>query len=232
MYTPEQTDKQQRLQFGTVQETKSETLTSHQQVLELENKEQTESTTNISDKPSLKNTNLVESDPILKPETSTIDANYTSPLEIISSPRKSGTAITARHPDFLSEFYNTSHLETTTSPHKSSAAITARHPDFLSEFYNNSRLHHISTAGQELKRYVQHLAENNKEKHFPSREKLRNLPLEELPLIEPIERFYNSNDKDHTKAQNVVMHLDMDCFFVSVGLKKHPELKGIPYILF
>lgn len=24
------------------------------------------------------------------------------------------------------------------------------------------------------------------------------------------------------------MHIDMDCFFVSVGLKKHPELRGKP----
>lgn len=24
------------------------------------------------------------------------------------------------------------------------------------------------------------------------------------------------------------MHIDMDCFFVSVGLRKHPELKGKP----
>lgn len=24
------------------------------------------------------------------------------------------------------------------------------------------------------------------------------------------------------------MHIDMDCFFVSVGLRKHPHLKGQP----
>lgn len=24
------------------------------------------------------------------------------------------------------------------------------------------------------------------------------------------------------------MHIDMDCFFVSVGVRNHPELKGLP----
>lgn len=31
----------------------------------------------------------------------------------------------------------------------------------------------------------------------------------------------------HGSVQKTVMHIDMDCFFVSVGLLTRPELKGI-----
>lgn len=34
--------------------------------------------------------------------------------------------------------------------------------------------------------------------------------------------------RDHVFSNSIVMHIDMDCFFVSVGLKRHPELRGKP----
>ncbi|XP_054716537.1 DNA repair protein REV1-like [Uloborus diversus] len=100
------------------------------------------------------------------------------------------------------------------------ASMKAGHPAFLSEFYGHSRLHHISTAGQELKRYVQSLAESNAERIFPAREKLK-------VQARTSENFEFGGDSP-LENMRVVMHLDMDCFFVSVGLRNHPELRGQP----
>lgn len=112
------------------------------------------------------------------------------------------------------------------SPTKNEGPVTAGHPAFLSEFYSHSRLHHISTAGQELKRYVQTLADNHGSKFFPGRENLKSLVknghLRKSQKDFTTVPFESASDK----KQRVVMHLDMDCFFVSVGLRKHPDLKG------
>lgn len=115
------------------------------------------------------------------------------------------------------------------SPVKSHSMSTAN-PGFLSEFYNNSRLHHISTMGAVFKQYVNEL--QNKNEDFSGR----------IGLME----WVNSKCKGEkspaggsttgasfglvSKKSNkrTVMHIDMDCFFVSVGLRKHPELRGKP----
>ncbi|XP_035207104.1 DNA repair protein REV1-like isoform X2 [Stegodyphus dumicola] len=105
--------------------------------------------------------------------------------------------------------------------------IKAGHPEFLSEFYSHSRLHHISTAGQDLKRYVQYLIDNHKGKDYPGRIKLKMLcGINDSPLSDSPELFKSENINKNEGS--VIMHLDMDCFFVSVGLRKHPELKGCP----
>lgn len=87
---------------------------------------------------------------------------------------------------------------------------TASDPHFLEEFYNNSRLHLIATLGTEYKQYISDLRDKTN-RNFPGREKLAQL------------------EKDlETSSTSVIMHIDMDCFFVSVGLRKHPELRGKP----
>ncbi|XP_055946047.1 DNA repair protein REV1-like isoform X2 [Argiope bruennichi] len=108
------------------------------------------------------------------------------------------------------------------SPQKHSKSVKAGDPNFLGEFFNHSRKHHISTSAQELKRYVQFLVESNKEKHFPKRDRLR-----ELARQFPHDSSFITSDAK-SKARHIIMHLDMDCFFVSVGLRKHPELRGLP----
>lgn len=90
------------------------------------------------------------------------------------------------------------------------ATKNATDPEFLQEFFKKSRLHHIATLGAGFKQYVNEL----RSKHsggFPARTRL-------LECIKPA----MSVDK------SVIMHIDMDCFFVSVGLRSRPHLKGLP----
>lgn len=93
------------------------------------------------------------------------------------------------------------------------SARTANDPNFLGEFYNNSRLHHISTLGATFKQHVSDL----REKHsgdFPERQ----------ALIQGI----TAREEYGLTSPTCVMHIDMDCFFVSVGIRNRPELIGKP----
>lgn len=90
-------------------------------------------------------------------------------------------------------------------------AKTAVDPNFIKEFYNNSRLHHIATLGASFKQHILQIRKSHSGK-FPELEKLKGT----LPLSE--------NDF----SKNIIMHIDMDCFFVSVGLRTRPHLKGFP----
>ncbi|KAJ8916576.1 hypothetical protein NQ315_000220 [Exocentrus adspersus] len=88
---------------------------------------------------------------------------------------------------------------------------TAADPKFLEEFYNNSRLHLISTLGAEFKQLVGQMRDKS-DGRFPGKEKL----------------LAKGKISTHVLPSSVIMHIDMDCFFVSVGLRNHPELRGQP----
>ncbi|XP_048336595.1 DNA repair protein REV1 isoform X1 [Ziziphus jujuba] len=80
---------------------------------------------------------------------------------------------------------------------------STKDPDFVENYFKNSRLHFIGTW------------RNRYRKHFPNLSKgFKNM---------------DSNPNDRTGSQKTsIIHIDMDCFFVSVVIRNHPELKDKP----
>lgn len=97
-------------------------------------------------------------------------------------------------------------------------AKNASEPTFLSEFYNNSRLHLISTMATTFKHLVNNTRKINKI-DYPGRQRLKQWILQNKEIL--------SQDLE-LDSEKIVMHIDMDCFFVSVSLVERPELLGFP----
>jgi DNA repair protein REV1 len=119
-------------------------------------------------------------------------------------------------------------------------AHTSVAPDFIEGYYKNSRLHHLSTWKAELKHLVQEAqerAEQGVQGKVGAEEDLA--PVERDKGIsmrgaEFILRSPSKRDKGKAKEispERVIMHCDFDCFFVSAGLTKRPELKGKPVVV-
>ena len=78
-------------------------------------------------------------------------------------------------------------------------------PDFIPRFFASSRLHHLSTWKSELSEMVaSQMTKNNR----------------------PSGCKYKASKPD--EAFRTIMHIDMDCFFASVGVRDRPHLKGKP----
>ena len=78
--------------------------------------------------------------------------------------------------------------------------------DFVKEFFTHSRLHYLSTWSMELKQFLA--------------DKLRSVT-PKFPKLEAADSLRSSNSR-------AVVHIDLDCFFVSASLRKNPHLRGKP----
>ncbi|KAM9388596.1 DNA repair protein REV1 [Phaethornis superciliosus] len=96
--------------------------------------------------------------------------------------------------------------------------------NFISDFYSRSRLHHISTWKCELTEFVNSLQRKNSGV-FPGREKLKKWKAGRSALKTDTG---NVSVASSAKPQSCIMHVDMDCFFVSVAIRNRPDLKGKP----
>ncbi|KAG0176158.1 deoxycytidyl transferase [Apophysomyces sp. BC1021] len=84
--------------------------------------------------------------------------------------------------------------------------ITTANPNFLKSYYNSSRLHYLSKWKAELRDIVRKL-----EDKYP-----------------PGLRSTAGRKRKRVDALRIVMHVDFDCFFASVGLLERPELRDKP----
>lgn len=88
----------------------------------------------------------------------------------------------------------------------SGAANPSKGTEFVNEFFTHSRLHYLSTWSTELKQFTADMLN----KIVPRQPKL------------PTSASLNGLK---TRA---VVHIDLDCFFVSVSIRSHPHLKDKP----
>lgn len=93
-----------------------------------------------------------------------------------------------------------------TLSNSSSSVASAGSSNFVSEFHSHSRLHHLSTWSNELKEFTAKMLPTTAQK---------------LPQLSP-EHSLRSH------ALRAFVHIDIDCFFVSVCLRDRPELRGKP----
>ena len=147
------------------------------------------------------------------------NGNLLSPMEFVKENQKDGT-VTSKSNESLNFSLPEDIVDENESNHTS--ALKSSDSNFVAEFYNHSRLHYISTWGAELKAYVRNL--QSKDSSFSGRYRLKQLM--HSKELQGQNVLHVEKPKKSGKLQHVVMHIDMDCFFVSVALRDRPDLIG------
>ena len=89
---------------------------------------------------------------------------------------------------------------------KVNAYNSSKGAEFVSEFFSHSRLHHLSTWSTELKQFTARMVNHIQPKY---------------PKLHPSQSL-------RAQHHQAVVHIDLDCFFVSVSIRGKPHLKGKP----
>ena len=93
-----------------------------------------------------------------------------------------------------------------TKPFNQHNSSTAAQAGFVSDYYTNSRLHYLSTWSTELRQLTSKMLPQASQK---------------WPKLSP-----GLSLRGH--GQRLVVHIDLDCFFVSVSIRDKPHLRGKP----
>ena len=93
-----------------------------------------------------------------------------------------------------------------TKPFNQQSSSTAVQGGFVSDYYTKSRLHHLSTWSTELRQFTSKMLPQTSQK---------------WPKLSPGLSLRG-------QSQRLVVHIDLDCFFVSVSIRDKPHLRGKP----
>ncbi|KAM4558025.1 DNA repair protein REV1 [Odontesthes bonariensis] len=112
---------------------------------------------------------------------------------------------------------------TSESSSKPSVRLLEQTGGLISEFYSHSRLHQISTWRIGFSEYVNELHSKQKAAggtSYPGKDRLRKYVAQRSTGCQ--------GTSAPVSLKSCILHVDMDCFFVSVGIRHRPDLKGKP----